>query len=133
MSLSCPFFCHLWLSPVPLSITYSCPSLWHLCVCPVPLSVTYVSLLSLFQTKNGCFINSRTDRIVSIRNVYETADEYHARILSKVSRHSILSQLALASFPGLSNNACTCFVHNLVSLYAGFTWSPGRSGMCAYT
>ena len=36
------------------------------------------------QDKNGCYINPYQDKIISITGVYETADEYHERVLSKV-------------------------------------------------
>jgi len=47
-------------------------------------SIQLVFVVLCLQTKNGCFIGSRTDKMILIKNEYETADEYHARILGKV-------------------------------------------------
>ncbi len=52
------------------------------------LCVYLASLLFFFliQNKDGCFINVRGDRVLPIKGVYETADEYHQRILEKVGQ-----------------------------------------------
>ena len=48
------------------------------------LILNHITTTSNLQNKTGCFVNSRQDKVLHISGCYETADEYHARLLSHV-------------------------------------------------